>query len=452
MRELYFDCSMGAAGDMIAAALLGLFDNREEILEELNRMMAPCGVSYALSEVTNGGIAGLSLQVMIDGEPEDEAHYAYEHHTRYVDRTGKPAAWGTNEHEHRDHPHADMETISRTVNGLDAPEYTKQAVLDIYRLIAEAESRVHGVSVSDIHFHEVGRLDAIADILAVSWLKEKLGEVRITASSVNVGSGQVHCAHGILPVPAPATAELLKDIPFYTSEINGELCTPTGAALLGYYSRGFGKMPDMRVSHIGRGAGKKQFERANVLTAYLGVREVSDDWEVELLSDEACYYANSAKKGCVDLTESSFCEQACELSCNIDDMTGEELGSVFGRLFEAGALDVYTIPIGMKSNRPAVMLNVICKKDREREFAGLMLRLTSTLGVRVKDYRRYMLEREVIEYETEFGPVRVKHSYDRELGIDRYKPEYADVDRIARETGRSFTEISRIIEKSIRNN
>jgi hypothetical protein len=288
--------------------------------------------------------------------------------------------------------------------------------MKVYGLIAEAESHVHNRPVTEIHFHEVGALDAIADITAVCLLMEELAPQSVVVSPVHVGSGQVRCAHGILPVPAPATAYLLEGVPIYGGSVRGELCTPTGAALLKTFATRFGDMPPMRTQAVGYGMGKKDFEAANCVRAFLG--ETEDRTDVVL-----------------------------ELSCNVDDMTAEELGFAMERLFAGGAYEVYTVPLGMKKSRPGTLLRVMCgEEDRERMLA-LIYRHTTTIGVRETVTRRYILDREAQTLTTPYGEVRRKVSSG--YGVTRSKLEYEDLARIARERELSLEEVRKLVEETL---
>ncbi len=299
--------------------------------------------------------------------------------------------------------------------GFPVSDACKADILAVYSLIAEAESHVHGVPVPEIHFHEVGTLDAVADVTAVCLLMERLAPEQVIVSPVHVGSGQVRCAHGILPVPAPATAYILRDVPIYGGEIRGELCTPTGAALLKHFASKFGSMPVMRTTAIGYGMGKKDFPTANCVRAMLG---------------------KTAGEGDV----------VTELCCNLDDMTAEAIGFAEEQLLAAGALDVYTVPAQMKKSRPGILLTVICREKDKEQILSLLFRHTTTLGVRENISRRYVLSRRIETVETEFGPVRKKSS--RGYDVSREKWEYEDLARIARETGLSLDEIVRRINKA----
>lgn len=281
-------------------------------------------------------------------------------------------------------------------------------MVEVYRLIAEAESHAHGKPVTEIHFHEVGTVDAIADIAGVCLLIHELGPEAIYASPVHVGSGHVHCAHGILPVPAPATAHILQGVTMYSTQVKGELCTPTGAALLKHFVKEFKEMPVMTVSETGYGMGKKDFERANCVRAFLG---------------------ETAEKG----------NEVAELSCNLDDMTAESLGFVQEILFAAGALEVYTVPVGMKKSRPGILLTCMCRREDEEKMIKLLFKHTTTLGIREHVSRRFTLTREMKEVETPYGIVREKVS--KGFGAERAKLEYEDIAKIAREQGMSLQEV-----------
>lgn len=400
MKTLYIDCGMGAAGDMLTAALLELLPDPDDFVKELNRLGIP-NVKYVAEKAEKCGITGTHMSVLIDGEEESED--MHEHHHEHEHHHG---------HHHSHNSMADIEHIVR--DHLEIPEGVKNNIMKVYGLIAQAESSVHGKPVDEIHFHEVGSMDAVADVTAVCMLFDRIGADRIVVSPVHVGSGQVKCAHGILPVPAPATAYILRDIPIYGGQIKGELCTPTGAAILKCFATEFGDMPVMATKKIGYGMGKKDFERANLVRVLLG--ETRD---------------NS--------------EKVTQMSCNLDDMTGEAIGYATECLFEAGALDVFTIPIGMKKNRPGVMLNVLCNNDDKEKIAALIFKHTTTLGIRENELLRYTLDRECVTLATSFGEVRKKIS--KGYGVVHEKFEYDDLVKIAKEKGMSIPEVIDQISK-----
>lgn len=411
MKTLYLDCSMGAAGDMLAAALLELLPDPDAFVAELNALAIP-DVKFSREASVKCGITGTHLQVTVHGEEEGahDHHHAHNHHHDHA-----PAHH--HDHAHSHHHHASLHNIEHIVRGhLSLPATVADNVMAVYRLIADAESKAHGKSVSEIHFHEVGTMDAIADITAVCLLMHRLAPDEIIVSPVHVGSGQVHCAHGILPVPAPATATILQDVPIYGGSIQGELCTPTGAALLKHFASRFGEMPVMRTSAIGYGMGKKDFPAANCVRALLGERSAASD-------------------------------DVIELCCNIDDMTGEAIGYAFDKLFAAGALDVYTIPIGMKKSRPGHLLHVICREADKDALVRALFAHTTTIGIRENRFRRYTLDRHIETIETADGPVRRKCSTG--YGVSREKFEHDDLARIADAQGLSLREAEARVRKQL---
>lgn len=413
MKVLYLDCAMGAAGDMLTAALIELLPDAEEFVQELNELGIP-HVRFSKEKLVKCGITGTHMSVTIDGiEEESFDHHECAHsHDHTHEHVHAHSHVHTHEHEHahvHSHSHRSIHDIAHIVNDhLPVSEKVKRDVLAVYGLIAEAESAAHDVPVTEIHFHEVGTMDAVADVTAVCMLMERLAPDQVIASPIHVGSGQVHCAHGILPVPAPATAYILKDVPMYGGKIKGELCTPTGAALLKHFVTRFGSMPMMKISAIGYGMGKKDFEAANCVRAMLG--ETGDRLDDVL-----------------------------ELSCNVDDMTAEQIGFAMERFLENGALDVYTIPIGMKKSRPGVMINILCKEDAREKLVGAVFRHTTTLGIRESRKQRYVLERQSSELQTAYGMVRCKTASG--YGVSRSKYEYEDMARIAVEQGMSIAEL-----------
>lgn len=413
MKTLYLDCSMGAAGDMLAAALLELLPDPDAFVAELNALAIP-DVKFSREASVKCGITGTHLQVTVHGE-EEGAHD--HHHAHSHDHHRDHAHAHHHDHAHSHHHHASLHDIEHIVRGhLSLPATVADNVMAVYRLIADAESKAHGKPVSEIHFHEVGTMDAIADITAVCLLMHRLAPDEIIVSPVHIGSGQVHCAHGILPVPAPATATILQDVPIYGGSIQGELCTPTGAALLKHFANSFGDMPVMRTSAIGYGMGQKDFPAANCVRALLGERSAASD-------------------------------DVIELCCNIDDMTGEAIGYAFDKLFAAGALDVYSIPIGMKKSRPGHLLHVICREADKDALVRALFAHTTTIGIRENRFRRYTLDRRIETIETADGPVRRKCSTG--YGVSREKFEHDDLAHIADAQGLSLREAEARIRKQL---
>ena len=396
MKTLYIDCSMGAAGDMLTAALLELLPDPDGYVKKLNDLNIP-GVKIVREATEKCGITATHMKVLIDGVEEHEGMHEHHDHVH---------------HEHHEHHHASMQDIQDIINSLDIPQKVKYDASTIYALIADAESRVHGKPIEQIHFHEVGSMDAVADVVSVCCLMNEIEPAEVVVSPIHVGSGTVKCAHGTLPVPAPATAELLREFPIYSGDIKGELCTPTGAAIIKYYSTRIGEMPVMTVKGIGYGAGTKDFDTANIVRLILGETESKTDQGTDVVT---------------------------ELSCNVDDMTGEEIGFALERLAEEGALDVYTIPIGMKKSRPGTMICVICRELDSKRMAELIFKYTSTLGIRENITKRYVLDRGNDIEKTPYGNIIKKVSSG--YGVTREKYEYDDIARIAKERGISFREV-----------
>lgn len=436
MKTLYFDCGMGAAGDMLMASLYEICPDKAGFLKTMNEMGLP-GLSVEAEPAVKCGITGTHMKVTIHGEEEEsvdvdlhehvhdhEEQHDHDHHEHCHDHdhhddhdfhhTHTHEENHTEEHSgHPHHHHASMAGISHIIEHLNLPDEVKKDVVAVYHLIAEAESHVHGKTVEEIHFHEVGTADAIADIAGVCLLMHMIAPQKVIASPIHVGSGNVHCAHGILPVPAPATAFILQGLPIYSGVIKGELCTPTGAALLKHFVTEFKEMPVMRTLAIGYGMGKKDFERANCVRVLLGETEETGS-------------------------------EVAELSCNLDDMTPEALGFVQEILFAAGALEVYTIPIGMKKSRPGILLTCMCRCNDKEKMVSLIFKHTTTLGIRESISKRYTLTRTMKEHETPYGVVREKVSEG--YGVVRGKLEYEDLAKIAREQGMSLEEVKALVE------
>ena len=405
MKTLYLDCGMGAAGDMLNAALIELLPDADGFVEKMNGLGIP-SVKIEREKAVKCGITGTHISVKVHGVEECEGghehNHAHEHH---------------HEHEHsHHHHHSSMHEIEHIIMDLNLPAKVKEDILAVYSLIAEAESHAHGVPVTDIHFHEVGTMDAIADVTAVCMLMNEIAPDEVIVSPVHVGSGTVKCAHGTLPVPAPATAFILKDVPIYGGSIKGELCTPTGAALLKHFATAFADMPVMKTKAIGYGMGKKDFETANCVRAMLG-----ESW------------------GKTDIEIRDKTDIMLELSCNVDDMTAEEIGFAMEHLFESGAREVYTIPIGMKKSRPGTLIRVICLEEDREKMLALLFKHTTTIGIRETKTKRYVLDRNLETINTQYGEVRRKVSSG--YGVSRSKYEYEDLQRIAKEQDMSLDEV-----------
>ena len=415
MRVLYLDLGMGAAGDMLSAALFELLSRKEQedYLSAMNHLGLD-GVSVQAERSEKCGITGTHMTVLVNGS--EEADVPDHAHT----------------HVHAHHHHA-LAEIHKVIGSLNLPDAVKADVQQVYRLLAEAESHAHGVEVEQIHFHEVGEKDAVTDIVSACLLMRMIHPDKVIASPVATGSGTVRCAHGLLPVPAPATAYILKEmqIPCLSGTESGELLTPTGAALTGFFANAFGKMPEMTINGIGYGMGKKDFSRANCVRALLG-QTTSEEDEPNGIRDEVS-----------------------ELSCNLDDMTPEDLSFAMNQLFEAGALDVFTTPAGMKKSRPGIVLSALCHREQKASVIKAFFTYTTTLGIREKICQRYIMKSSfetVTLSRADFGtsapedrqktasiPVKISKGY----GTVQRKPEFEQVAEAAETFGVPTAEVRR---------
>jgi uncharacterized protein (TIGR00299 family) protein len=367
MRTLYFDCFAGASGNMILGALVGLGVDREALATELKKLNL-ADVSLVVTDVDRSGIAAKHVAV----EAPDQKH------------------------------HRHLSDIEKIINDSHLDPDVKTRAIAVFTRLAEAEAKVHGIDVEKVHFHEVGAIDAIVDIVGACVGFRMLGIERFLSSKINVGSGFVEMAHGKFPIPPPAVAELLRDVPIYSSEIEGELATPTGAAIISTVCEAYGPIPEITVEQTAYGAGTRSYERfPNVL---------------RLISGET--------------TEAQMTDDLILIETNLDDISPQVLGFVMERTFEAGALDCWFTPIQMKKNRPATMLSVLCSPEKRSTISELLYSETTTLGLRIRNVERECLEREFLKVNTRFGVVDVKVA--RFNGrITNAMPEYEQVRALA---------------------
>ena len=411
MKILYLECNMGAAGDMIMGALLELVENRSEFINKMNNLNIP-GIRVLDEKSIKCGIEGTHMNVEVDGDIEnshdcnDSAHnHSHIHNGKHLHE----------EHFHgHSHHHSDLGSVIRIIDNMCIPDKVKKDVANIYEIIAGAESRVHGKPVAEVHFHEVGMMDAIVDITGCCLLMNELAPDKVIVSPIKTGFGHVHCEHGVMPVPAPATALILRGIPNSSGEIEGELCTPTGAAVLKYFADEYSYQPEMITEKIGYGMGNKDYEAANCVRAVLG----------------------ATLEGA---------EKIFEICCNIDDMTPEEIGYASEILLSNNVLDVYTTPIGMKKSRSGIKLTVLCGFDDKEKVLNLVFKHTSTLGVRYHLCDRAVLERYIYTEDTELGELRIKKASG--FGVERQKYEFDDLKKIAEDTGSSIYEVKKRLEQ-----
>ena len=415
MKTLFIECNMGAAGDMLMAALYELLEDRQAFLDAMNALGLP-GVRVEAQAAATCGIAGTHMTVAVHGQEETGGSVPAEAPHPHVHSHGEAHGHDHDYHHHHDHDHdhphdhgeghhhhhhATPGHIGELLDGLPLPEEVRRRARRVYDAIARAEAKAHGCPVGDVHFQEVGALDAVADVAGVCYALYLLAPERIVVSPIYVGSGTVRCAHGVIPVPAPATANLLSGVPICGGTIQGELCTPTGAALLTSFADAYGPMPVMVTKAVGVGIGTKQFQQANCVRAFLG--ETVEEANGEIL----------------------------ELVCNVDDMTPEALSFAASRLLETGALDVYTLPGTMKKGRPGHVLTVLCVPEQEGELARRILAETTTNGLRVRRCGKYFLTPGAGMVQTRWGPVKLKLA--RGYGITHVKPEFEDAAELARE-------------------
>lgn len=383
MKIVYLDCHAGISGDMTVGALLDLGVPLEHLRSELAKLgLPPDSFSLSVSHTERQQMAALKFDVEL-----------HDHHS------------------HRHYADIDAMIASSTLTGA-----VQQRARKIFRRLAEAEALVHGVAIENVHFHEVGALDSIVDIVGTAICLDYLGVEAIYGSALPLGSGFVNTAHGRLPVPAPATAELLKGLPVHADCGPGERVTPTGAAILAALAGGFGKQPEMLLERIGCGAGCRDFSDCpNILRAFLGSPPETGRQPERVIVAET----------------------------NIDDSTPQVLGYVMERLLELGALDVFFTPIQMKKNRPGVMLSFLCREEQLDALASVTLAETSAIGLRHYRADRIVLERRIVQLPTEFGPVRFKQVFDSAGKMLRAVPEYEDCRRIALERGLACGDVIR---------
>ena len=426
MKTLYLECKMGASGDTLMSALYEILPDQAAFLDTMNHLHE--GVHVTMEKKETCGILGTHATVDIGGEEEEsqdlpcgcihthgEAHdHDHDHHHEHNEHNHDHH----HDHVHDAHGHHHHSTpadIQHILDHLPVPEEVRDNAKAVYNRIAQAEAKVHGTTVEHIHFHEVGSLDAVMDITGVCLAMYLLHPEQVVVSPVHLGSGQVKCAHGILPVPAPATANLLTGIPCYCGALTGELCTPTGAALLAQFADSFGSMPSLMLEKVGYGVGKKEFPAANCLRAFYG--ENNDPQQAQIV----------------------------ELCCHIDDMTAEALAFAGEQLLAQGALDVSASPLTMKKGRAGVNYTVLCKPQDETRIANAILRETTTNGVRATRCAKYILRPSIRTVDTSYGPVRIKCADSGD--IHHEKPEYDDVAAAARTAGLPFQKVWQDIVK-----
>ena len=372
VKIAYFDCSSGISGDMILGALVDAGAPFDALKEGLTQLSID-GYSITATSVLKKGVKATKVDVVVEGP----------------DLPGRP-----------------LKDLREIISDSALDSEIKSKSISIFQRLAEAESVVHNCPIEDVHFHEVGHIDTIVDIVGSVYAFHLLGIDRVVSSPIDTGSGSVKMSHGLFPIPAPVTAELLKGVPLYSSGIERELTTPTGAAIITAFASSFQPLPGMTLSKIGYGAGGWELsEKPNVLRVFIG-------------EDTALYNT----------------DEVCVIETNIDDMNPQVYEYLMDRLFEAGALDVYITPVVMKKSRPAQMLSVVADAGRLNDIRELIFRETTTIGVRVKKMSRFVLTRDIKEVHLPYGTVRVKISGSGG-GVCNIVPEYEDCKALAMKTG-----------------
>jgi uncharacterized protein (TIGR00299 family) protein len=383
MKTLYFDCFAGASGDMILGAMVAAGVDPLALREQLSRL----------------SLQGFSVEFV------------------NVDRSGLSATYARVETAH-EHAHRHLADIMKIIHDSRLSEGVKQRATKIFTRLAEAEARVHNEPVEHVHFHEVGALDAIVDVVGASICFELLSVDRFVSSPLHVGGGTVEMAHGRFPVPPPAVAELLKGVPFYSTDIKGELLTPTGAAIITTMCDEYGPIPQMTVEQTGYGAGTREYDKfPNVLRVFLGETGPSAVGDETLLMIET----------------------------NIDDVSPQIIGHVMDRAFELGALDCYFTPVQMKKNRPGVLLSILCDILKKEAVMELLFTETTTLGVRSYEVERRALAREIVSVETRYGPIDVKVAHLNGHVVNEM-PEFEQCRLAARKAGVPL----KVVEEAVR--
>ena len=402
MKTLYLECKSGISGDMFVGSMLDLGVESDGLLSALKQLNVD-GYSIEITKILKNDISATDFNVILQEElPHDHEH---EHN---------------HEHEHSHHSHNTFAEIKSLINTSKLSEDVKTLSIKIFEIIAIAESKVHMTDIENVHFHEVGAIDSIVDIVAAAYCVVNLCPDKIVCSTLTEGSGFIKAAHGLLPVPCPATAEIFKNasIPFECSETKGELVTPTGAAIVAAITQQFGIMPKMTIHSIGFGSGKKDFEHPNVLRAFIG-----DSFE--------------QKKEVV--SENIIKDKVAVLETCIDDSTGEALGYCLELLIEAGANDAYYTPVYMKKNRPAYELTVLCTEENIDKLSQIIFKHTGSIGMRVRISDRLILQRQLAKIATKYGEIAYKTCKTSEFV--KHKPEFESIKSAAQKYNISLNEV-----------
>jgi uncharacterized protein (TIGR00299 family) protein len=410
VKTLYFDCFAGAAGDMILGALIDAGVPFEEVRRALGSL-AVDGFSVSVERVLKTGVSSLKFRV----------------HEHTADINTADGNRQTHRHYHLKHIYAAIEKSALSDAG-------KARATKMFQRLAEVEASIHGSTMDKVHLHEVGAVDSIIDIVGTVFAMEYLGAERVVVSPVNVGGGMVKTAHGVFPVPAPATVRLLGEMPTYSSGVQMETLTPTGALILTEYAHSYGPMPAMRVLRVGYGAGDRDLpETPNVVRAFVGEGEATSPAGATSRAEGAnrAYVTTQANVTSQDDGDSPA-TRVVVLACEIDDMNPQIFGVVMDRLHAAGALDVFYQPVQMKKNRPGTLMTIVCAPEQRDALADLVFRETTTIGIRYQEMTRLCLHRERVPVETPYGVVRFKVARKDGMVLNA-QPEFDDLARLAAE-------------------
>lgn len=405
MKVLFFDCFSGISGDMTLGAMVDAGVPGQYLIDELQKLHIDEEFSLRFEKTQKMGISGTRAHV------ELHEHHHHDH--------------GENADYHHHHEHRNLHSISHIIEGSAITARAKEWALKMFREVAVAEAKVHGTTIDKVHFHEVGATDSIVDIVGAAICFDYLNVDRILASKVEVGGGFVKCAHGMFPVPAPATTEILQGIPCTYGKVDSETTTPTGAAILAAMVDEFIPQPELTVHTIGYGIGYKDFTIPNVLRLMTG--EISSKRKSSYIHDRNLM-----------------------IECNLDDMNSEDYQHIMDSLFRAGALDVYLTPIFMKKNRPASKISVLTDEQNKEKCINILFEHTSTFGLRISGVEKIMLKREIRTIETKYGPVNVKIE-KKEGASGKWKLEYEDLKKLAEKNSKSLRSLRIELSDEVKN-
>ena len=446
-KTLYLECQSGISGDMMVAALLDLGADWDTLKNVLCTVHAD-GYEVKKSRVKKAGISCMDFDVVLDHLHENHDHdmeylhgdHEHEHGHEHTHEHVHEHDQHHNHEHHHPHQHRGMKEITEIIDGCQMTERAKETAHKIFHIIAEAEAKAHDMPIEEVHFHEVGAIDSIIDIVSVAVCLDQLDITEVIVPGLCEGTGTVRCQHGILPIPVPAVANIVStyQLPVKITNVEGELITPTGAAIVAAVKTGDKLQEKMMIQKIGYGAGKRNYSRPSILRAML--IEGQDDKSTDSVDKNGRPNMESFVQMKKDIDQS---DSIYKLETNVDDCTGEELGAVMGALFQAGARDVFYAPVYMKKNRPGYQLNVICTREDVETMEQIIFQGTTTIGIRRSKWERTILPREIVEVETPFGVAKAKKCLLGEQVC--FYPEYEGVLEISRREKKSYREIYQMV-------